>query len=56
VVDSHTEDAWNEWKLEVNDLSKVEIPRFLKLNKNYIVQLHTFCDASELAYAAVTLK
>jgi len=37
----------------VNDLSKVEILRILKLNKDYIVQLHT-CDASELAYAAVS--
>ena len=41
-----------KWQRELNDLSRVQIPRFLGNDSNR--ELHTFCDASGDAYAAVS--
>ena len=39
---------------DLKTLPKILIPRYFGVNKNVEVQLHTFCDASELALAAVS--
>lgn len=46
---------WDEWKSELTLLSKIEIPRYIgSVYTNTVkpVELHTFGDASESAYAA----
>ena len=48
---------WDDWKNELQSLSKVRIPRYIgSIHKQYAhpVELHTFGDASEEAYAAVS--
>ena len=48
---------WNDWKNELQSLSSVRIPRYIgSIHKQYAkpVELHTFGDASEEAYAAVS--
>ena len=48
---------WEEWKSELQWLSHIKIPRYIgSIHKQYAnpVELHTFGDASEEAYAAVS--
>ncbi|XP_070854705.1 uncharacterized protein [Drosophila suzukii] len=47
---------WNRWKQAITLIATVKIPRcFFRTNEDiHDVQLHTFVDASELAYAAVS--
>ena len=52
-VDKQIEKEWNNWRAELNHLPQIQIPRFIGTNKAFEVELHTFCDASELAYDAV---
>ncbi|XP_059086776.1 uncharacterized protein LOC131883340 [Tigriopus californicus] len=48
-------DVWNQWKSELDLLSKYHIPRWIGVSgEGMIVQLHTFCDGSEVGYGAVT--
>ncbi|XP_071947928.1 uncharacterized protein [Antedon mediterranea] len=44
---------WKEWLSQVPSLSKVEIPRWIRLDESKSVELHIFCDASMVGYAAV---
>lgn len=46
---------WEEWKAELNLLSSIEIPRYIgSIHKQHTtpIELHTFGDASESAYAS----
>ncbi len=54
-VPSHIKDTWFQWRSELHLLSEKHIPRchFDKATRVSSVELHGFCDASELAYAAV---
>ncbi|XP_036318305.1 uncharacterized protein LOC118733148 [Rhagoletis pomonella] len=47
---------WRQWKTTVSQMLSIEIPRCysLNLNKATDVQLHTFVDAGEYGYAAVS--
>ncbi|XP_028404107.1 uncharacterized protein LOC114526786 [Dendronephthya gigantea] len=44
---------WNCWTFELPDLSKVSLPRCLRLSDPDIVELHLFSDASQDAYGSV---
>ena len=50
-VDESIKKEFLQWRNQLNNLHKVEIPR--KFGSGNF-SLHTFCDASKLAYAAVT--
>ncbi|KRZ71018.1 hypothetical protein T10_9429 [Trichinella papuae] len=50
------EQHWNRWKRELAELSLIRVPRALvpvTLAQVNRIELHAFCDASELAYGAV---
>ncbi|XP_066933958.1 uncharacterized protein [Clytia hemisphaerica] len=53
-VDECTEKEWKNWKSELDLLPNIQIPRFIGTSKEFEAELHTFCDASELAYDAVS--
>ena len=46
---------WRDWFVALDQLTKMELPRCLFPRRTDIIEteLHTFCDASEEAYAAV---
>lgn len=45
---------WTKLKQNLPHLENIQIPRYMGLSKNISeVEIHGFCDASELAYAAV---
>ncbi|XP_033120536.1 uncharacterized protein LOC117119763 [Anneissia japonica] len=44
---------WKEWLDQVSKLSNVQIPRWIRLDESKSFQLHVFCDASQVGYAAV---
>lgn len=44
---------WFRYRLDLDLLSSLEIPRFIPSTKSCSVQLHGFCDASEAGYSAV---
>ena len=54
-VPPHIRDTWFHWRLELHLLSEKHTPRcyFDKATRVSSVELHGFCNASELAYAAV---
>ncbi|KRX68941.1 hypothetical protein T09_10368 [Trichinella sp. T9] len=56
----HATDAWGRWKRELKELALIKVPRALvpvPVAQVKRVELHAFCDASELAYgAAVYLR
>ena len=48
---------WTEWCLSLSALQEVAVPRCyttINLNEAVLVELHVFCDASELAIAAMS--
>ncbi|CAL8100448.1 unnamed protein product [Orchesella dallaii] len=48
------QEKWKSWLLELPTISNIRIPRcYSPFLKNGNVTLHIFCDASEVAYAAV---
>lgn len=55
--DEHVpEDLDNDWErflCSIPQISDIKIPRWLGMAQNAITELHGFCDASEMAYAAV---
>ena len=53
-IDLNSKEEWENWKEDLQNLSKIEIPRCISVNENYNIQLHVFCDASELAYAVAS--
>ncbi|XP_063967618.1 uncharacterized protein LOC129271341 [Lytechinus pictus] len=55
-VDEKDLQTWQEWLDDLPRLTEIKIPRCLKpeiLEDQVLYQLHYFCDASELGYAAV---
>ena len=54
-VPSMIYDAWSRWRSELPLLADKHIPRCYFKKESYItsLELHGFCDASELAYGAV---
>ena len=49
------QEIWHKWKTQILHLNEYEIPRCYKSTKRPTadVQLHIFCDGSEIAYGAV---
>lgn len=48
-------ETWNTWMKSIFDLNDYEIPRCLEPYEEYsVIELHTFCDGSQVAYGAVT--
>ena len=43
---------WQKWLLEIKEIESLKIPRFLRVQNDskQNIQMHIFCDASELAY------
>ena len=55
AVDDREKEWWQSWFIILRQLNYVEFPRCLFPNEDHItrIELHTFCDASTEAYAAV---
>lgn len=51
-VDSTLENEWRNFITNLSLLSTVEIPRCTIVSKAIVVELHSFSDASQVAYAA----
>lgn len=47
------EEKWKEYNNELTELTQIRVDRWFKTQKTSEIQLHGFCDASELAYGAV---
>ncbi|XP_072381169.1 uncharacterized protein [Diabrotica undecimpunctata] len=47
------QEVWHQFKTELPDLANIQIPRHFGFNKSSKVEIHGFCDASELGYASV---
>lgn len=47
------QDQWKDFLLNLMDLNKISIPRWLGMKAIWQSELHVFSDASETAYAAV---
>lgn len=47
------EDKWLRFKADLTKLSDLRIPRWIKWAPGSKIELHSFCDASAVAYAAV---
>ncbi len=45
---------WQQWLQASRSLPKIKVPRPITTNSSLHAHLHTFCDASSAAYAAVT--
>ncbi|XP_075158099.1 uncharacterized protein LOC142231374 [Haematobia irritans] len=44
---------WLKYRFSLPDLERIRIPRWINWSKHSKVELHCFCDASTVAYAAV---
>lgn len=40
------------WLETIHLLEEIEVPRWVKTGNSFVLTLHTFCDASQLAYAS----
>lgn len=49
----HIHSQWTKIKSELPTLRELKIPRWIFTQKSASIEIHGFCDASELAYAAV---
>ena len=47
---------WNLWKQEINSISTISVPRWFGFHPSPTkeIKLHIYCDASQIAYGAVT--
>lgn len=43
---------WNLYQSEMQEIAEIEIPRWIGTWSNSEIELHTFCDASNIAYGA----
>ena len=53
VLPNNLATKWKKWLSELSDLSRVNIPRALRLANPTNVDLHLFSDASRMAFATV---
>ena len=46
---------WNLWKQEINSISTISVPRWFGFHPSLTseIELHIYCDASQIAYGAV---
>ncbi|XP_044760883.1 uncharacterized protein LOC123318338 [Coccinella septempunctata] len=51
-VDDKLESEWRNFTINLNTVSKVGIGRHILINQPVIIELHSFSDASQAAYAA----
>lgn len=49
---SHIQTRWRLFLEDLNNLSKLKIPRLAKINNRGRIELHGFCDASQIAFGA----
>lgn len=53
IVDKHYITSWHKIKQELRLLSNLKIPRWSNYNPEHDMEIHGFCDASEVGFAAV---
>ncbi|KHJ39850.1 Pao retrotransposon peptidase [Trichuris suis] len=56
VIPKDISASWISWKRQCTPMTEIKVQRSLRIppeNRREQVQLHTFCDASEVAYGAV---
>lgn len=53
ILPQNINQEWNQSKLDLQDINKTHIPRWLNCQENDTIELHGFCDASTKAYACV---
>ncbi|XP_044748988.1 uncharacterized protein LOC123311742 [Coccinella septempunctata] len=49
----HIQRVWQQFKVELPGLGNIKIPRYFGFDRTSEVQIHGFCDASEIGYASV---
>ncbi|XP_075163325.1 uncharacterized protein LOC142235960 [Haematobia irritans] len=52
-IPNDIERDWINHRSSLKDLSSLKVPRWIGWSPNSVVELHCFCDASSVAYAAV---
>ncbi|XP_055846939.1 uncharacterized protein LOC129912630 [Episyrphus balteatus] len=52
-VNDDISEAWKVYRASISTLTEVKIPRWVGISPDNELQLHTFCDASNIAYGAV---
>lgn len=52
IVKDHILAKWNDFIVNFQHIEEIQIPRWIKYQPGNHIQLHGFCDASELAYCA----
>lgn len=52
-VDNSHVMAWKKIKHELHLLSSLQIPRWINYTPHHVMEIHGFCDASEVGFAAV---
>lgn len=53
-IDGEDLAEWVDYHGDIKDISKIEIPRWFGGTRESLVELHTFCDGSQIAYGAAT--
>lgn len=52
-IPDHIRTQWSKYRGPLPDFAKLNIPRWIRWSKGPRTDLHCFCDASTMAYAAV---
>ena len=54
-IPTYLNKRWNLWKHEINNISTISVPRWFGFHSSLTneIELHIYCDASEIAYGAV---
>ncbi|XP_037822286.1 uncharacterized protein LOC119610934 [Lucilia sericata] len=51
-IPSDINEKWLEYRSTLSEFSNIKIPRWINVSKDFKLELHCFCDASTVAYAA----